>query len=62
MVQIERRRLMEELKKLTGELEMEEEQSIALKKKLGETENEVYTLRELCSNDKDLLKMLKSSN
>jgi len=33
-----------------------------LKKKLGETENEVYTLQELCSNDKDLLKMLKTSN
>lgn len=53
---------MEELKKLTGELELEEEQSISLKKKLGETENEVYTLQELCSNDKDLLKMLKNSN
>ena len=44
MVQIERRRLMEELKRLTSELETEEEQGISLKKKLGETENEVYTL------------------
>lgn len=35
---------MEELKKQTGEYEVEEEDAITLKKKSGETENEVYTL------------------
>lgn len=44
VIQIERRRLMEELKKQTGEYEVEEEDAITLKKKSGETENEVYTL------------------
>lgn len=33
-----------------------------MKKKKGETENEVYTLQELCSNDRELMKQIKSSN
>jgi len=36
--------LTEELKRATSEYEQEEEMSIGLKKKSGETENEVYTL------------------
>lgn len=35
---------MEELKRVTSEIEGEEEVSIGLWKKKGETENEVYTL------------------
>ena len=44
VIQIERRRLMEELKRVTSEYEVEEEMGIGFKKKSGETENEVYTL------------------
>jgi hypothetical protein len=43
-VQAERRKIMEELKRTTGELETEEELSIGLKKKNYETQNEVFTL------------------
>lgn len=53
--------MTEELKKYTSEIEQEEEIYITMKKKRGETENEVYTLQELCANDRELMKQIKNA-
>ena len=61
-IHADKRKTLEQLKLIQQELEQEEELFIGLQKKQGETENEIYTLKELSQNDFELHKSLKNQN
>ena len=57
-----KKKFMSQMKEVSTDLEQEEETYIDLIKKKGETQNEVFTLQDLCKNDKDLRKQLNKAN